>query len=347
MAPSIANITACIFAFVAVLGTSLAAAAAQDPAPAPTGSAVSAGPAATGTVGAQAPASAGATNLEDNKFATATTPADAMNATEADISAGGLFTSGNARSAALTGGGRFRLRRKIHEFQAGVVGNYARAAIRQPDGSRPSQLIAGNVQGRLRYDVYMHPRVSFFAMATARFDPFLGLNLRMRLDPGFAFYIINKPKHRLWAEAGYDFLYDLRRLRSGADASMCPMGTSYVLDVPNTTAMAPVCAATPSVTTHSGRLFLGYNNALSEYVTFVTGIEYIQGFAPFRSNPVETDGGKARVKAWVNYDIGLTTSIGKRFAFATTFTLRYDNAPLPGIKRLDTITSFSLVFRFI
>ena len=41
------------------------------------------------------------------------------------------------------------------------------------------------------------------------------------------------------------------------------------------------------------------------------------------------------------------TYIGKRFAFATTFTLRYDNAPLPGIRRLDTITSFSLVFRFI
>ncbi|MDC0669328.1 DUF481 domain-containing protein [Nannocystis radixulma] len=319
---------------------------APAPAPAPTGTAAAEGPRAAGTVGAQAPASAGSTNLEDNKFATVGT-SEPMDATEAEISAGGLFTSGNARSAALTGGGRFRIRRKIHEFQAQLLGNYAQAAIRQADGSRTGQLTAGNVQGRVRYDVYFHPRVTFFTMLTARFDPFLGLNMRMRVDPGFAFYMVNQPKHRLWAEVGYDFLYDQRRIRRGADNTNCPAGTSLVLDVPNTTAMMPTCAARPSVATHSGRLFLGYSNLLSEYVTFTTGLEYIQAFAPFRSNPVETDGGKERTKAWVNWDIALTTALGKRFAFATSFTLRYDNAPLPGIKKLDTITSFSLVFKFI
>ncbi|WAS95572.1 DUF481 domain-containing protein [Nannocystis punicea] len=319
---------------------------APAPAPAPTGTAAAAGPRAAGTVGAQAPASTGATNLDENKFATTGT-SEPMDATEAEISAGGLFTSGNARSAALTGGGRFRIRRKIHEFQAQLVGNYAQAAIRQPDGARTGQLTAGNVQGRVRYDVYFHPRVTFFTMLTARFDPFLGLNMRMRVDPGFAFYMVNQPKHRLWAEVGYDFLYDQRRVRRGADNSQCPAGTTLVLDVPNTTSAMPTCAARPSVATHSGRIFLGYSNLLSEYVTFTTGIEYIQAFAPFRSNPVETDGGKARAKSWVNWDVALTTALGKRFAFATSFTLRYDNAPLPGIKKLDTITSFSLVFKFI
>lgn len=319
---------------------------APAPTPAPAGTAAPTGPTATGTVGAQKPASAGVTNLDENKFATVGT-SEPMDATEAEISAGGLFTSGNARSGALTGGGRFRIRRKIHEFQAQLVGNYAQGSIRLPDGARSSQLTAGNVQGRVRYDVYFHPRVTFFTMLTARFDPFLGLNMRMRVDPGFAFYMLNDPKHRLWAELGYDFLFDQRRVRRGADATQCPAGTTYVLDVPNTTAAMPTCAARPSVATHSGRVFLGYSNLLSEYVTFTTGLEYIQAFAPFRSNPVETDGGKERVKAWVNWDIGLTTAIGKRFAFATAFTLRYDNAPLPGIKKLDTITSFSLVFRFI
>ncbi|MDC0721265.1 DUF481 domain-containing protein [Nannocystis bainbridge] len=316
-----------------------------EPTPPPAGTAASTAK-TTGTIGTQAPASSGAANLDDAKFATTSTT-EPMDATEAEVSAGGLFTSGNARSAAMTGGGRFRIRRKIHEFQAQFVGNYAQAAIRLPDGERSSQLTAGNVQGRVRYDVYFHPRVTFFTMLTARFDPFLGLNMRMRVDPGFAFYIINQPKHRLWAEAGYDFLYDQRRLRRGADNAQCPAGTTLVLDVPNTTAAMPTCAARSSVATHSGRVFLGYTNLLSEYVTFTTGIEYIQAFAPFRSNAVETDGGKARSKSWVNWDVGLTTALGKRFAFATSFTLRYDNAPLPGIKKLDTITSFSLVFRFI
>ena len=324
-------------AFTLALGTAKEAAA-QAPTTAPP----------TGTVGGQASASSGATNIEDNKFATAG-KVDDTDATEAEISAGGLFVSGNARSAALTGGGRFRIRRKIHEFSAGLVGNYAQAGIKQPDNSLKGQVTAGNVQGRVRYDVFFHQRISFFAMVTARHDPFLALNMRLRIDPGFAFFILNKPKHRLWAEVGYDYLLDVRRVRDNADTTGCPAGTNYVLNVPNVDpALAmPQCTARPRQSTHSARLFAGYSNTLSEYVTFATGLEYIQGLAPLRSLAAETDGGKERLKAWVNWDVALTTSLSKRFAFATTFTLRYDNAPLPGIKKLDTITSFNLVFRFI
>lgn len=299
-----------------------------------------------GTVGGQAAANAGATNLDNNQFASAGT-ADGTDATEAEISAGGLFTAGNARSAALTGGGRFRIRRKIHEFSAAAVGNYAQAGIRQPDGTLKGQTTAGNVQGRVRYDVFFHPRVSFFTMVTARHDPFLALNMRLRIDPGFAFYIVNKPKHRLWTEVGYDFLLDVRRLRD--DNAGCTGQTPFALDVPNVdpTMAAPLCTARPRQATHSARLFAGYSNALSDYVTFNTGLEYIQGLAPLRSLAAETEGGRERLKAWVNWDVSLTTALSKRFAFATTFTLRYDNAPLPGIKKLDTITSFNLVYRFI
>lgn len=311
-------------------------AAAQTPTPAP----------AQGTVGGQTAASAGATNVDDNKFATVNT-AEAHDATEAEINAGGLFTSGNARAGAVTGGGRVRVRRKIHEFSAVLVGNYAQAGIKQADGTTKGQVSAGNVQGRLRYDVFFRPRVSFFTMVTARYDPFLGLNMRMRIDPGFAFFVLNQPKHRMWFEVGYDFLLDARRIRAGADASACAPGTAYVLDIPNADPMMPQCAARPRVATHSGRVFAGYSNLLSEHVTFATGLEYIQGFAPLRSEAAETDGGVQRVKAWVNWDVSLTTSLSKHFAFATTFTLRYDNAPLPGIKKLDTITAFNLVYRFI
>lgn len=301
---------------------------------------------AQGTVGAQTSASAGATNIEDNKFATVNQPAEPTDATEAEINAGGLFTSGNARAGAVTGGGRVRIRRKIHEFSAALVGNYAQAGIKQADGSTKGQVTVGNVQGRARYDVFFRPKISFFTMVTARYDPFLGLKARLRIDPGFAFFVLNSPKHRLWFEVGYDFLLDVRKIAAGADAAACPPGTGLVLDIPNADPTMPQCAARPRVVTHSGRLFAGYSNLLSEHVTFATGIEYIQGLAPLRSVAAETDGGLERVKAWVNWDVALTTSITKNFAFATTFTLRYDNAPLPGIKKLDTITSFNLVYRF-
>src|SRR5690606_38390958 len=68
-----------------------------------------------------------------------------------------------------------------------------------------------NVQGRVRYDAFFHRHISAFLMTTARYDRFQGLDLRLNVDPGFAFYILPKPKHRLWAEVGYDFQYDLRR----------------------------------------------------------------------------------------------------------------------------------------
>ena len=55
----------------------------------------------------------------------------------------------------------------------------------------------------------------------------------------------------------------------------------------------------------------------------------------------------ARTRAFVNWDAALTVSIYKALSFATTFTLRYDNAPLPGVRRLDTITAVNLTYKFI
>ena len=59
-----------------------------------------------------------------------------------------------------------------------------------------------------------------------RRDRFEGLDLRLDLDPGLAYYFINTKKHRLQGEAGYDFQYDIRRDASStiyldADAPAC------------------------------------------------------------------------------------------------------------------------------
>lgn len=344
---------------VAVLALTWPAPAdAQTPAPAPSAATVAPNPAAPkGTAGAQASATSGATNLDDTKFASAVpAPTDTTDATELEFGAGGLFNSGNARSVALTGNARLRIRRSRHEFNAGFAGNYGRAATSE-EATRDT---VRNVQGRLRYDVFLHDRVSFFFMATARHDPFLGLQARVRVDPGFAFWILQHAKHRLWAEVGYDLQIDARRVTDTKDDCLVDGAVvtdgCYVIDVPNTP--APVDGMPdlrPHVVdrrlvTHSARLFAGYTHQLSELVSFSTGLEYIQAFSPPRT--ADTDPGKAgetvapRLKLWVNWDAALTVQIRKNLAFATTFTLRYDNAPLPTVRRLDTITAVNLVYRF-
>ncbi|MBL9101635.1 MAG: DUF481 domain-containing protein [Myxococcales bacterium] len=345
--------------FLAAAATWPTATHAQAPAPAPPPAAATTTPVApTGTVGAQATASSGATELSDTKVVTAAVkPAEVTDATELEIGAGGMFNSGNARAVALTGTGRFRIRRKIHEFQAGLAGNYGRAAAAADQATRDT---VRNVQGRVRYDVFFHDRVSFFFMATVRHDPFLGLNARVRLDPGFAFYILQQAKHRLWAEAGYDFQVDARRVLGQKDDCLIGGETvvdgCYILDVPNAPAPAEGMPDTRAhvqdrrLITHSVRLFAGYANQLSDLVSFSTGLEYIQALAPLRTS--DTDPPKPgaavdpRLKLWVNWDAALAVQIRKNLAFATTFTLRYDNAPLPGVRRLDTITAVNLVYRF-
>jgi putative salt-induced outer membrane protein YdiY len=331
---------------------------AQNPAPAP----VPAPPPAKdpkveapkGTVGGQAAASAGATTLDEGgKIATAAAKADDVtHATELELSAGGLFNSGNARSLALTAGGRFRIRRKIHEFSVGLAGNYGRASLTDPDGTSASRPTAGNVQGRLRYDVFFHPRVSFFTMGTVRHDPFLGLAARMRLDPGFAFFAVQEAKHRLWAEVGYDFQYDVRRVYDVRQE--CERGgvliQCYALAVQNVPVQQSALIADNRLAVHSMRLFAGYVNQLSEIVTFTTGLEYIQGLSPLKSSdvdpPTPDDPVVPRTRLWVNWDAAITVQVRKNLGFATTFTLRHDNAPLPGVRRLDTITAVSLTYRF-
>jgi putative salt-induced outer membrane protein len=47
---------------------------------------------------------------------------------------------------------------------------------------------------------------------------------------------------------------------------------------------------------------------------------------------------------WVN---ALGVTLTDRFSLATTFTMRYENRPLPGVARLDTITSLLLNVRLI
>jgi putative salt-induced outer membrane protein len=278
-----------------------------------------------GTVGGQAPATTGTTEVEGSgKFAKAAavdeTTAD--DATEFNLGAGGLLSTGNARAGSVTGSTTLRVRRKKHQFSAAFAANYGRAA---PDAVSDVQTTVHNEQGRVRYDYFVHPRISLFAMLTARHDPFQGLQARVNVDPGVAFYLVNDKRNRLWTEVGYDFQFD----RFTEEATFAKDEEGAILLDENGD---PIVAIERQRMNHAARLFGGYANNISDSATFSTGLEYLQSVLI--------------AERWrVNWDVAITASLVNRLAISFTFTARMDNDPAPGIRKVDTITAVSLICR--
>lgn len=259
-------------------------------------------------------ATGGATDVAAGGFeAPVEAEADAKDNTEANISAGALLTTGNARSFAATGAGKYRMRRGPNQFSAALAANYARSAA---DPSSDTETTVENYQGKLRYDRFIFDNVALFLALSGRRDRFQGLDLRLNVDPGVAYYFIDEKSTQLWAEGGYDLQYDVRRDENIEAAAL----TGENLD--------------KTETRHNGRLFAGYENNISEDVSFSTGFEYLQ----------DVQEGKNRR---FNWDAGLSSSIGKGFSLATTFSLKYDHNPLPNVEKTDTITAVSLVYKLL
>ena len=270
------------------------------------------------------PATVGTTHIAASNAGPDIDARKADDATELEISGGGLLTTGNARSLSVTGTGRLRIRRGRHQFASAFAGNYGRAA---PDVDSPVVTTVSNVQGMARYDFFFAKRWAAFLMTTLRNDRFQGLDLRLNIDPGVAFYAIIEPKHRLWFEAGYDFQFDDRRRDSIFEDRPIdpddPEGPTERVQI-----------ADEQATNHAVRLFAGYSNQLRDAVSFDTGLEYLQSVI---------DGRRIRLN-WLN---ALNAQVGSRVGLSTTFTLRFENQPLPGVEKLDTITALLLNVKFI
>jgi putative salt-induced outer membrane protein len=270
-------------------------------------------------------ASSGSTDLGGSgQFASAAAKEE-NDITSLNLSAGGILNTGNARSLAVTGLGKFQIRRKAHQFTAAAAGNYGRAALALNDDEATmdvdeSRIVdtVSNVQGQVRYDYFFHPRFAAFLMSTARYDKFQGLDLRLNVDPGVAMYALMEEKHKMWFEVGYDFQFDLRSER-GRDLAEVASGGER---------------PSKTLVNHAARLFAGYTNNLSKHVTFDTGFEYLQSFL---------SGPRFRLN-WVN---ALGVTLTDRFSLGATFTMRYENRPLDGVAPLDTITSLLLNVKLI
>ena len=260
-------------------------------------------------------ASSGSENVSTAGFEApaAKAPEEDKDTTELKLNAGGLVAGGNARSLAATASGKLRLRRGMNQLSAAVAANYGEAA---PKGEGDMVTTVENYQAKIREDRFLADHFAVFIAMSGLRDRFLGLRLRLNFDPGLAYYFVDEAKHRLWLEAGYDLQHDFRR----GEALAAAYAKGLLLD--------------RSEVRHSGRLFLGYDNTLTENLTFETGLEYLQAFKDTKNYRI-------------NWDVGITSRIGGNFSVATTLNLRYDHNPLPGVKTTDVMSALSLVYQVL
>lgn len=267
-----------------------------------------------------APATKGTTEVAGTgSFAAQTKVEDATgkDATELTFNAGGLFMSGNSRSVSLTAGAKLRLRRGQNQIGAQFFGNYAR-------GGKATQVTdtAANLQGLLRDDYFFANNFAAFLQVTGRHDRFQALDFRLTIDPGIAAYLIETKKQRAWLEAGLQIQHDIRNKSK--------------LDEDATKDLAPGTPPPPTpdltATFANARFYLGYENKLYENVSFNTGLEYIQNLHESAS------------RYRLNFDAGLAAKVSDKFAVATTYTMRFENQPLPNIEKADSIVSVNLLY---
>ena len=240
-----------------------------------------------------------------------------LDGTSISLSAGGQYATGNTRLLAATMNGQYDSRWGNNGIGASILGNYGQ-------GGQPGNDIvetAENVQGRVRYDRYLIDQASVFLINTVRHDKFQGLAVRYNLDPGFKYLFLTKETNLLWAEAGYDFQYDVRQ-----DAARIPLDSSGA-PVPD----APLLPKT--AVNHSIRLYAGFKHDFNEEVTLSTGLEYIQSVSDAPHH-------------WINYDALFAAKVGGGLALGFGANVRYDSDPLPGKKNVDTATTVSLIYAF-
>lgn len=235
-------------------------------------------------------------------------------ATELGLQAGALVAGGNSRTMAATAGLRFLLRRGANELQDTAAVNFARSA--NPDTDTMETTVE-NYQNRLRYDYFLTHRVSAFLAWQMRRDRFQGLNLRMGVDPGLAYYAVRNDQTKFWGEGGYSFQYEIRTDDKIAEALAVDGTVVEKTDID-----------------HNVRLFLGYDQRLDERLSLIAGLEFYKSLI--------------NKNAWrMNWEAQLKMNLVDNFALAVGSLAQYNNEPLPEVKNLDVVTSLSFVYTIL
>lgn len=162
-------------------------------------------------------------------------------------SVGAVLNTGNTQSYSVSGGTNLTIVRGRNGFGFESSGNFGRAVpaatetMPNPDDYLTN---ARNLLTRARYDFFITTQHAVFGSLVHRWDTFAGLDARIQAQVGYQYNFIREEKHRLWAEAGYDYTWD--NWHGAMDRR---------------------------VDYHSARLYAGWDIHTNESVAFKTGLE--------------------------------------------------------------------------
>lgn len=235
-------------------------------------------------------------------------------ATSLSASLGATLNTGNTRTWQLNAGSDFLLVRTPHAMTAQLALAYGEADL-PDDGRAEWEETVGNLRARARYDYFLTRLDAVFAATAFRRDEFAGLDARVQGQLGYLRYVFRGEKHRLWGELGYDATYD-----DYHPLLIDPVAMTFSADT--------------TQVVHSARAFVGYDNRLTESVTYLGGLEALVNV----EDPEDTR---------VNFDNALRSQLGGNFQLELKFSLQYDNVPVPGARKLDTQSIVSVIYNLI
>lgn len=251
------------------------------------------------------------THSMGEKYADEAPPEDSTTWT---ASAGGVLSTGNTQKLTLNGGTDLALVRGAHGFgfKANVV--YGLSDVVRGDGDTFETKDAFNVNAKARYDFYFTDLDAIFGAVAYRHDRFAGLEHRVQGQLGYLRNVFREENHRLWGELGGDLTYDYQYQDDG-------MGN----------------ITNGEETVFSIRAFVGYDNHLSETLTFATGLEFLLP-------PADVENVR------VTWDNTLTSKLWESLSLELKFLALFDNEPvesIPAKSKLDTLTTLSLVYALL
>lgn len=263
-----------------------------------------------------------------------------------NVQLGGTFNYGNTRSFQLAGGTHFMVRRDIHLFTMDFAFTYGIASLRDANGVFGDwDANAQNINGKLRYDLFVDPDWSIFAVAAARNDPFAGLDLRFQGQLGVSRNLLREAdgNHRLWLEVGFDVTYD-----DLYPNPVCPPASTLIAgtDTCMPSAGDAVRVLPGDRQQYSGRALVGYDNHMNDGWRYLTTVEGLGGLLV--GSGWDEDGAPSEVANFrLNWQNELALNLIENLAVSLRFNLFYELVPPAGRDNVDLQTILSLQYTLL
>jgi putative salt-induced outer membrane protein len=191
---------------------------------------------------------------------------------------------------------------------------YATSVYSKEDNTSPSQTTAKNIEGGIRGDINVSPKLFVFGFTDFQYDAFQHLDLRNVLGGGLGYHVVKTKSTQFDVFGGGDFNQEY-----------------YAAYLDNATA-----TIIPSLTRKSAEINGGesLNSKIFNGRTSVT-----EAFSLF---PNVSDTGDFRF----TLDISAATKLKSWLSWQVTFSDRFTNYPQPGLKDNDTILATGLRLTF-